>query len=71
MSTKREQWEAIQAESPELAAFMAALGAQFGKPAAVRVELGSGLVVESGTFAAERPGVDVSKLQSRVRRRYG
>lgn len=68
MSTKREQWEVIQAESPDVAAFMLAMGPQFGKPAAVRVELVSGKVVESGTFATIRPGVDVGSLQGR--RRY-
>lgn len=70
MSTKREQWEAIQVESPDVAAFMLAMGAQFGKPAVVRVELVSGKVIESGTFATNRPGVDVGSLQGR-RRYYG
>lgn len=70
VADKRQQWESIQSESPDVAEFMLAMGAQFGRPAAVRVELVSGKVVESGTFATIRPGVDVGSLQGR-RRFYG
>lgn len=47
---KRKQWEAIKAEAPDVAGFVVDVSRVFGKPAALRVELPSGMVVESGRF---------------------
>lgn len=53
---KREQWQRVQAESPEIANFMIDINKAFGKPAAVKVELNSGeVILESGVFQKQHP----------------
>lgn len=47
---KKQQWEAIKNEAPELANWLTEINKIFGKPAALRVELPSGEVIESGVF---------------------
>lgn len=47
---KRRQWVKIRQEAPDVADFLAALGEEFGKLAAVRVELQGGDVIESGVI---------------------
>ncbi len=54
MSDKQQQWLAIQEQAPALAAWLIEMNRLFGKPAALRVELPSGLVVESGIFRHPR-----------------
>jgi hypothetical protein len=46
--SKRKQWERIKQEAPEVAEWLASLGAEFGPLAAVRVELPGGDVIEHG-----------------------
>jgi hypothetical protein len=49
MSDKRQQWEAIKEQAPDVADFLLAINQAFGKPAAVRVELfESGKLIEIG-----------------------
>lgn len=49
MSEKREQWEKIQNQAPDVADFLLQINLAFGKPTAVRIELfESGEVIESG-----------------------
>ncbi len=49
MSEKRQQWEMIKEQAPDVAEFLIGINEVFGKPAAVRVELlASGEVIEIG-----------------------
>jgi hypothetical protein len=54
MSDKQQQWLAIQEQTPALAAWLIEMNKLFGKPAALRVEFPSGLVVASGIFRHPR-----------------
>lgn len=60
MSEKREQWERIKTQAPDVADFLSLINQAFGKPAAVRVELfESGEVIESGgRLMGDQPGLD-------------
>lgn len=42
VNDKRQQWEVIKAEAPELAALMLEINKELGKPKIVSVELSSG-----------------------------
>lgn len=49
MTDKRQQWELIKEQAPDVAEFLLAINQAFGKPAAVRIELlVSGEVIEIG-----------------------
>lgn len=49
MSDKRQQWETIKEQAPDVADFLSSINQAFGKPAAVRVELfATGEVIEIG-----------------------
>ena len=49
MTNKRQDWETIKNQAPDLAAFLIDINLAFGKPTAVRVELlQSGEVIEIG-----------------------
>ena len=54
MSNKKQQWLAIQEQAPAMAAWLIEMNRLFGKPAALRVEFPSGLVVESGSIRHPR-----------------
>jgi hypothetical protein len=51
---KRRQWEQIKMQAPDVAVWLGDLNKAFGKPGAMRVELPSGEVVESGQFGGQR-----------------
>lgn len=51
MGIKREQWALIQSQSPDMAKFMTDFAKAFGKPSAIKIELASGDVIESGEFS--------------------
>ncbi len=53
MSDKKQQWAAIQNQAPDLAMWLTEINKAFGKPAALRVELPSGEVIESGIFKSQ------------------
>lgn len=60
MGEKRQQWEAIKEQSPDVADFLLAINQAFGKPAAVRVELfESGEVIEIGGHLRVDPVVSL------------
>lgn len=65
---KRRQWELIKDQAPDVADFLTEVNRVFGKPAAVRVELASGEVVESGSFDDGCLNPKFVKLRGR---RYG
>ncbi len=54
MSDKKQQWLAIQEQAPAMATWLIEMNRLFGKPAALRVEFPSGLVVESGSIRQPR-----------------
>jgi hypothetical protein len=54
MSIKREQWALIQSQSPDIAKFMTDFAKAFGKPLAIKVELASGEIIESGEFSRDK-----------------
>jgi len=60
VSDKREQWQRIQAQAPDMADFLLQINQAFGKPAGVRVELfESGEVIESGArLRVDQTGID-------------
>ncbi len=47
---KRLQWALIKDQAPDVADFLIEVNKVFGKPAALRVKLAGGEVVESGSF---------------------
>lgn len=51
---KQQQWLAIQEQAPALAVWLVEMNRLLGKPAALRVEFPSGLVVESGSIRQPR-----------------
>lgn len=51
---KQQQWAAIKEQAPETAEWLTEMHRAFGKPAGLRVELPSGLVVESGLISGHR-----------------
>jgi len=66
MSDKQQQWASIQSQAPALAIWLMAINKVFGKPTALRVELPSGEVIESGVFKSEH-----ARLQLGQRLRVG
>ena len=66
MDEKRRQWALIKNQAPDVADWLGELNKAFGKPAALRVELPSGEVVESGQFGVQRIVFD-----GKARMRYG
>ncbi len=58
--TKREQWESVKNQAPEVANFITALSKAFGKPSAVGVKLNSGeVILRSGVFEPEKPNLQI------------
>lgn len=47
---KAAAFRRLQTESPDVAAFLTAMSAEFGKPAAVEIEYGDGSTFKSGAF---------------------
>lgn len=61
MSDKKQQWASIQSQAPDLAMWLMAINKVFGKPVAMRVELPSGEVIESGVFKSEHARLVLGK----------
>lgn len=51
---KRQAWDTIKAEAPDVAEFLHAVNAAFGKPAAVRIVIAGNVVIEQGVLLPER-----------------
>ena len=51
MDKKRQQWERIKDQAPDVAEWLLAMASAFGKPAGMVVELASGEVIESGVVS--------------------
>ncbi|MGZ8984718.1 MAG: hypothetical protein ACXW11_12370 [Methylotenera sp.] len=47
---KLAQWQAIQENAPEMASFLTAMNAAFGKPKAVKVKINGVMALEHGAF---------------------
>jgi hypothetical protein len=64
MTDKRQQWETIKTQAPEVADWLVKLNTVFGKPAAMRIELTTGESMETGQFKAVHPRLVLGQIRN-------
>ena len=55
-ANRAEVWSRIQTHEPQLAEFLTAVNATFGKPEALAVEMNGELILKQGRFAPRKKG---------------
>jgi len=64
MADKRQQWEMIKSQAPDVAEWLGNMSKVFGKPASLRVELEKGEVVTTGQFKEAHPRLVLGKIRT-------
>ena len=62
MDKKRQQWEIIKDQAPDLADWLLEVNKAFGKPAGMVVQLGNGEIIESGAVS-QALGLHIDKVK--------